>query len=263
MNTQRITRKYQLPVHEDRELLRSPVDASAAPRPAQEAAEFTRLDPWRVLRIQGEIVEGFEGLSTIGPAVSIFGSARLREENPYYLKARETARALAAEGLAVISGGGPGIMEAANQGAFGQHGLSVGCNVELPHEQAPNPYQDVSLTFRYFFVRKLMFVKYSVGFVIFPGGFGTLDELFETLTLIQTKKTKPLPVLLFGREFWQKLINFDFLVEEGVISPEDLNIFRFVETAEEAAAIVEEYYETVKRQWVDRRRSSPLPPEAA
>jgi uncharacterized protein (TIGR00730 family) len=232
------TRRYPARLNEDRELLRSPAETPvAAPAP-----DFTQLDPWRVLRIQGEIVEGFEGLSKIGPAVSIFGSARLREESPYYEKARETARGLAAAGLGVISGGGPGIMEAANQGAFGEEtpGLSVGCNIELPHEQAPNPHQDVSLTFRYFFVRKLMFVKYSVGFVIFPGGFGTLDELFEALTLSQTGKIEHFPILLCDRAYYGPLLDWvkGTLLPGGCVSPGDLDLIQIVDEPSEIVEIV-------------------------
>ncbi len=237
MSPERVTKRYAIPLHEDRELLRSPVDGAPG-KPA--AADFTRLDPWRVLRIQGEVVEGFEGLSGIGPAVSIFGSARLPESSPYYGKARETARALAAAGLSVISGGGPGIMQAANQGAFGDDtaGLSVGCNIELPHEQAPNPYQDLCLTFRYFFVRKLMFVKYSVGFVIFPGGFGTLDELFEALTLSQTGKIEHFPIVLCDRAFFGPLLEWikGTLLAGGFIGAGDLDLFQIVD---EPAEIVE------------------------
>ncbi len=158
----------------------------------------------------------------------------------------------------VITGGGPGIMEAANRGARDVGAKTMGLNIVLPHEQAPNPYitPELCFQFHYFSIRKMHFLMRAQALIAFPGGFGTLDELFETLTLIQTKKIKPLPVLLFGREFWQKLINFEFLVEEGVISPEDLDIFKFVETAEEAAEIVEKYFASVKAAWVDRRGRS-------
>src|SRR6266550_9461903 len=149
--------------------------------------EFTHTDTWRVFRIMGEFVEGFDELATLTRSVSIFGSARVQPNHPEYNAARETAGLLAREGFGVITGGGPGIMEAANRGAFEAGGLSIGCNIELPFEQRPNPYQTRSLKFKYFFVRKMMFVKYSLGFIIFPGGFGTLDELFEALTLIQTR----------------------------------------------------------------------------
>lgn len=239
MDSKRVTKRYTIPTHEDRELLRSPVDAAPA-RPA--AAAFTQLDPWRVLRIQGEVVEGFEGLSGVGPAVSLFGSARLKEGSPYYVKATETARALSAAGLSVISGGGPGIMEAANRGAFGDGtpGLSIGCNIELPHEQAPNPYQDVCLTFRYFFVRKLMFVKYSVGYVIFPGGFGTLDELFEALTLSQTGKIEHFPIVLCDRAYFGPLVDWfkGTLLAQGTIGAGDLDLFQVLDEPAEIAELV-------------------------
>jgi uncharacterized protein (TIGR00730 family) len=209
-------------VNEDRELFRT--------RVAREE-DFTTKDPWRVFRIQGEIVEGFDALHKIGPAVAIFGSARLGAGSPYYVKAVETSRRLAEAGFAVITGGGPGIMEAANQGAFAAKGVSVGCNIELPLEQAPNPYQTISLDFRYFFVRKLMFVKYSVGFVIFPGGFGTLDELFESLTLSQTAKIEHFPIVLCGTSYWSPLVDWfrNTLVGEGCIGPADMNLFSLVD----------------------------------
>src|SRR5213594_2457906 len=165
--------------------------------------EFTHTDTWRVFRIMGEFVEGFDELATLTRGISIFGSARSKPENPDYQAAQETAALLGKEGFAVITGGGPGIMEAANRGAFEVGGVSIGCNIELPFEQKPNPYQTRSLTFKYFFVRKMMFVKYSLGFVIFPGGFGTLDELFESLTLIQTHKIGNFPVILMGSDYWR------------------------------------------------------------
>jgi uncharacterized protein (TIGR00730 family) len=163
---------------------------------------FLDSDPWRSLRILAEFVEGFDALAAVGKAVTIFGSARVHEGDPYYAKARELAGLLAKEGFAVITGGGPGIMEAANRGCHEAGGLSIGCNIELPHEQASNPYVDLGVEFRYFFARKVMFVKYADGFAIFPGGFGTLDELFESLTLIQTGKIRHFPVVLIGTEYW-------------------------------------------------------------
>lgn len=194
-------------------------------------------------------------------------SRRVLAKSHYYNEARKLGALLSKvyhqasnRNLVVITGGGPGIMEAANRGARDIGAKTMGLNIVLPHEQAPNPYitPELCFQFHYFSIRKMHFLMRAQALIAFPGGFGTLDELFETLTLIQTKKIKPLPVLLFGREFWQKLINFDFLVEEGVISPEDLEIFKFVETAEEAVAIVEKHYAIGKMHWVDRRRRPPL-----
>jgi uncharacterized protein (TIGR00730 family) len=193
---------------------------------------------------------------------------RILEKSRYYDEARKLGGLLSkihhpgsGRNLVVITGGGPGIMEAANRGACDVGAKTMGLNIVLPHEQAPNAYitPELCFQFHYFSIRKMHFLMRAQALIAFPGGFGTLDELFETLTLIQTKKIKPLPVLLFGREFWQKLINFEFMVAEGVISPEDLHIFRFVETAEEAAAIVEQHYEQVKWQWIDRRRPLATP----
>jgi uncharacterized protein (TIGR00730 family) len=164
-------------------------------------AEFTRTDPWRVLRIQSEIVEGFDTLADIGPAVTIFGSARVREDDPDYQECVKLAKGLAEQGFAIITGGGPGIMEAANRGAVGGGGQSVGCNIELPLEQQMNTYVRIPINFRYFFVRKTMFVKYAEAFVIFPGGFGTMDELFEALTLVQTGKLRNFPIILYDTEY--------------------------------------------------------------
>jgi uncharacterized protein (TIGR00730 family) len=168
--------------------------------------EFTHTDTWRVFRIMGEFVEGFDELASLTRGISIFGSARTQADHPDYRAAQETAALLAKEGFAVITGGGPGIMEAANRGAFEAGGLSIGCNIELPFEQRPNQYQTRSLRFKYFFVRKMMFVKYSLGFVIFPGGFGTFDELFEALTLIQTKKIRDFPVVAGSASYVDWLI---------------------------------------------------------
>src|SRR5919112_126779 len=170
------------------------------------ADEFTHTDTWRVFRIMGEFVEGFDDLATVTRGVAIFGSARTPVDSPFYAAAQETAGLLARAGYTVITGGGPGIMEAANRGAFEAHGTSIGCNIELPFEQSPNPYQTRSLRFKYFFVRKTMFVKYSTAFIIFPGGFGTLDEMFEALTLIQTRKIKNFPVVLVGSAYWSCLV---------------------------------------------------------
>ncbi len=204
--------------------------------------DFTDQDPWRVLRIQGEFVEGFDALSKVGPCAAIFGSARTRPGDPYYTKAVETARILVQSGLGVITGGGPGIMEAANKGAQEGGGLSIGCNIELPFEQKPNPYQNISLSFRYFFVRKMMFVKYSIAFVIFPGGFGTLDELTESLTLAQTGKIEHFPVVLFGKEYWKGFRDWleDTVAAEGKINKKDMDLFRLFDDPEEAARWVVE-----------------------
>jgi len=205
-----------------------------SPRPD----EFTHTDPWRVLRIMGEFVEGFDELASLNRGISIFGSARSKPDAPDYKAAEETAALLVAEGFAVITGGGPGVMEAANKGAFEAGGLSVGCNIELPFEQRPNAYQTKSLTFKYFFVRKMMFVKYSLGFIIFPGGFGTFDELFEALTLIQTKKIRNFPIILFGSSYWNGLLKWlhDVVMAEGKISDID---FRMIQIADSPAEVVE------------------------
>jgi len=202
--------------------------------------EFTRTDTWRVFRIMGEFVEGFDELATLTRGISIFGSARSLPADPDYKAAQETAALLAHEGFAVITGGGPGIMEAANRGAFEAGGLSIGCNIELPFEQRPNAYQTRSLKFRYFFVRKMMFVKYSLGFIIFPGGFGTLDELFEALTLIQTHKIRDFPVVLFGSRYWDGLLSWirDFAMKEGKISEQDLRLLHITDSPAEVVQLV-------------------------
>jgi uncharacterized protein (TIGR00730 family) len=202
--------------------------------------EFTHTDPWRVFRIMGEFVEGFDELATLDRGISIFGSARSKPDDPDYLAAQETAALLVAQGFAVITGGGPGIMEAANKGAFEAGGLSIGCNIELPFEQRPNPYQTKSVTFKYFFVRKMMFVKYSLGFIIFPGGFGTLDELFEALTLIQTKKIRNFPVILFGSRYWGGMLNWlhDVAMTEDKISEVDYRMFHVTDSPAEVVEIV-------------------------
>ncbi len=202
--------------------------------------DFTSKDPWRVLRILGEFIDGFDTLSKIGPGVSVFGSARLGEDSRYYKAARESSKIMAEAGLSIISGGGPAIMEAANRGACDAGGVSVGLNIELPQEQTPNGYQNISLDHRYFFVRKMMFVKYSIGFLIFPGGFGTIDELFEALTLIQTGKIENFPVVLFGSDYWKGLLEWikGRMLEEGCISRQDIELFSLTDDAREAANIV-------------------------
>ena len=221
---------FQKKLSNDHELLRTQSHVSG----------FTDTDPWRVLRIQGEFVEGFEALSRIGPGVCIFGSARFDEKSPYYESARRASRALTEKGLVVITGGGPGIMEAGNRGAAEAGGLSVGLNIDLPTEQVPNPYQNFSLEFRYFFVRKMMFVKYSIGYVIFPGGFGTLDEMFEALTLSQTGKIFHFPVVLFGWEYWGGLIDWikERMLREGCVNSGDIDLFKVTDDPDEAANII-------------------------
>jgi uncharacterized protein (TIGR00730 family) len=209
------------------------------------ASDFTHSDPWRVLRIMGEFVQGFDTLADVGKAVTIFGSARVTEDDPMYAAARDLAARLAKEGFAIITGGGPGIMEAANRGAVDVDGQSIGCNIELPFEQGMNQYVDIAVNFRYFFVRKTMFVKYTEAFVIFPGGFGTLDELFEALTLIQTGKIHNFPVVLFGSSYWQGLLEWikDTLLAEGKVSPDDLELLAVTDSAEEACRIIVECYD--------------------
>jgi uncharacterized protein (TIGR00730 family) len=201
-------------------------------------------ETWRVFRIQSELVEGFETLHELGPAVTIFGSARLSEGNKYYDDTVKLATILADDGFSIITGGGPGIMEGANRGAKKGKAPSVGLNIELPMEQSPNTHQDISLSFRYFFIRKLMFVKYAIAFIIFPGGFGTMDELFEALTLVQTKKIKSFPVILYGSKYWKGLIDWmkNSLVPEGTISREDFALFSIVDTPEEVRFLINEHF---------------------
>jgi len=206
--------------------------------------DFPQQDTWRMFRIMAEFVDGFETLTTCTPAVSIFGSARVLPDHADYQKAEVIARQLAREGFAIITGGGPGVMEAANKGAFEAGGRSVGLNIELPMEQSPNPYANIKVSFRYFFVRKVMFVKYASGFVILPGGFGTLDELFEAITLIQTGKIRPFPVVLVGRDYWSGLVSWirNVTMQDEKISAQDLAILRVVDTADEAVAVINEFY---------------------
>jgi uncharacterized protein (TIGR00730 family) len=208
------------------------------------ADEFTRSDPWRVMRIQSEFIEGFDKLAGIGPAVTVFGSARTQPDDPQYAAAEKMGALLAKKKFAVITGAGPGIMEAANKGAKEAGGRSVGCNIELPFEQGSNPYVDTVVNFRYFFVRKTMFIKYSVGFVIFPGGFGTLDELFEAVTLIQTGKISQFPVILFGRHYWAGLVRWlqTRVQLEKKISPGDLDRLVLTDDPAEAAELVTKAY---------------------
>lgn len=209
-------------------------------------AEIKTHDSWSVFKIMSEIVDGYEKLSKIGPCVTIFGSARVSSNSKYYKLAEETAYLLTKKGFGIISGGGPGIMEAANKGAHFAGGKSVGLNIELPHEQSSNPFIDPDklLTFDYFFVRKLMFMKYSQGYIVLPGGFGTLDEFFEAVTLIQTHKLVRFPIVMVGKEYWRGLIEWiqDTLLENGAIDSKDLDIFTIVDDPSEAVKVVEEYY---------------------
>jgi len=222
--------------------------------------DFTVTDPWRVLRIMSEFVYGFDALAHVPPCVTIFGSARTPPDDPSYAAAVETARLLAKAGFGIITGGGPGIMEAANKGAQEGGNLSIGCNIELPFEQPPNPYLDISLDFRYFFVRKTMFVKYSNAFIIFPGGFGTMDELFEALTLIQTKKVSNFPVILYGSKYWEGLLNWIrvTMLEEEKVSGDDVALLRISDDPQEICDIVCDAYREnhhVEKQNPNREKS--------
>jgi uncharacterized protein (TIGR00730 family) len=206
-------------------------------------------DSWAIFKIMSEFVEGYERMSKIGPCISIFGSARTKPENKYYQLGVEVAQKLAQAGYGIITGGGPGIMEAGNKGAQEGKGRSVGLNIDLPFEQNHNPYidQEHNLEFDYFFVRKVIFVKYAQGFVILPGGLGTLDELFEALTLIQTKKINKRPVVLIGHSYWDGLIEWikeQMLEQEANVSPEDMNLFKIVDTADEAVKYIEDFYKS-------------------
>jgi uncharacterized protein (TIGR00730 family) len=229
---------------EDEQLLESPPPQ----RPEQ---LFLKSDSWRVLRIMGEFVWGFDNLADVSDGVTIFGSARTAPGDVHYGQAVETARLLAEAGIPVITGGGPGIMEAANKGALDGGGLSVGCNIELPFEQGSNAYLSRSLNFKFFFVRKTMFVKYATAFIVFPGGYGTLDELFEALTLIQTGKVKHFPVILFGSAYWAGLVEWltRTVAEQRKINPTDLLLFRVTDDPEEAARLV-----------IEARREKPADP---
>jgi len=237
-------RDYAEPITEDEKLLQTP--------PAGES--FTKSDPWRVMRITSEFVEGFDTLASVEKGVTIFGSARISPEDPHYAQAQEVARLLAEAGFAIITGAGPGIMEAANKGARLGGGRSIGCNIELPFEQGANPYVDTLVQFRYFFVRKTMFIKYSVAFIIFPGGFGTLDELFEAVTLIQTGKIYQFPVILFGRHYWAGLIRWlqSRVLAERKISAGDIDLMVLTDDPAEAAATVIRAYASQTRV-VERR----------
>lgn len=201
-------------------------------------------DPWRVFRIMAEFVDGFDVLSKIGPAVTIFGSARLKSSSPIYKAAEKTSYLLAKKGYAVITGGGPGIMEAGNKGAKEAGGQSVGLNIDLPFEQVPNPYATTMLSFHYFFCRKVMFLKYAMAFVIFPGGYGTLDEFTESIALIQTKRMEGFPVILYGSKYWEGFIDWirDMVLKHDCIEADDMKIFQIVNRPEDVVAVIEKFY---------------------
>lgn len=209
--------------------------------------EIKTYDSWQIFKIMSEFVEGFEKMARIGPCVSIFGSARTKPDNSFYKIAEDIAQLLIKRGFGVITGGGPGIMEAANKGAKLSDGKSVGLNIRLPYEQAPNIYidHDKLIEFDFFFVRKVMFMKYAQGYIVLPGGFGTLDELFEAITLIQTQKLVHFPIILISSEYWNGLVDWikDKLITERNISPADLDIFKVVDTAEEAVVVIDKFYE--------------------
>lgn len=208
-----------------------------------EINQLEKHDSWRLFRIIGEFVEGFDVLPQYLPAVTVYGSAQHQEGTPYYEMARKLGEALAEAGFTVITGGGPGLMESANRGAFESGGRTIGLNIELPIDQKPNPFLTRGLSFRYFFVRKVMLVKYATAFILLPGGFGTLDEFFETLTLIQTRKIKPFPVVLLGKVFWQGLVTWmqERMLAEALISPEDLELFHVTDDIADAVAHVQRY----------------------
>lgn len=217
-----------------------------ADRIARGAAEsHLSRESWRIFQIMAEFVEGFEKMCVVRPSISIFGSARTPADDPWYQKTEQTARLLSDAGFSVVSGGGPGIMEAANKGAHAGRSPSVGVNIELPKEQNPNEYQDISLNFKHFFARKVMFVKYASAYVVFPGGFGTLDELAEILTLVQTGKTRRIPIILVGQSFWGGLLDWfrEILVTEGTISASDMNLLQVCEEPEEIVSAIFRHYE--------------------
>ena len=208
---------------------------------------FIREDPWRIFRIMAEFVDSFQTMSTVGPAVTIFGSARTKPDDKYYHAAQEVAKLLSKNGLAVITGGGPGIMEAANKGAMHAGGKSVGLNIELPHEQSGNRFANVPIHFHYFFARKVSFVKYSMGFIFMPGGFGTLDEFFEVITLVQTQRIPKFPLILFGKEHWKGLLAWikSRLEKDELISPADLDLIALTDDPQEAVELILDYQRTV------------------
>ena len=224
---------------------------------------FLDTDPWRALRILSEFVEGFDAMAEVGPAASVFGSARTKRDDPYYAMARDLGRKLAEAGYSVITGGGPGIMEAANRGCQEGGQLSIGCNIELPMEQGLNPYVDLGIEFRYFFARKVMFVKYADAFVIFPGGYGTLDELFEALTLIETRKVQDFPVILMGSDYWSGMVDWirGTLLAHAAISKEDVDLLRLTDDTAEAVRIIQAYART-HRDEADETETQTKPIEA-
>jgi len=224
-------------------------------RPYADTA-FLETDAWRALRIMGEFIDGFDALARLGPAVSIFGSARTAPTDPMYEQARLLAFKLAESGLTIITGGGPGIMEAANRGARDAKGVSVGLGIELPHEQGINPHVDVAVDFRYFFVRKTMFVKYAQSFVIFPGGFGTLDELFESVTLVQTGKIEHFPTILFGSSYWNGLLDWlrATVAAEGKVDPRDMELLRVSDDVDEVVEIILAAWHADQRDQAGRDR---------
>ena len=236
---------------DDEILLRSP----------QPEDDYKTSDSWRVFRIMGEFVGGFDSMATVTRGVSIFGSARTLEDDEDYLAARETAYLLGSAGFEIITGGGPGIMEAANRGAFDAGAVSIGCNIELPMEQEPNRYQNRSQTYKYFFVRKTMFIKYSNAYIIFPGGFGTMDELFEALTLIQTRKIRNFPVVLFGSQYWRGLLAWltTTMLNEKMINPEDLGLIHLTDSPKDAV----DFIVATCAAGVDNGKSAPASPESA
>lgn len=253
------------PVTEDERMLRRPTQPLISPKEAppqeqmqeeQHAREralhfdFTLTDPWRVFRIMSEFVEGFDAMAHLPPSVAIFGSARLKPGEPAYVAAEETARLLAEAGFGIITGGGPGIMEAANKGAIKGGNTSVGCNIELPFEQKPNNYLDISLDFSYFFVRKTMFIKYAEAFIIFPGGFGTMDELFEALTLIQTRKISHFPVILYDSKFWSGMVQWirEAMLPRGTVNEDDITLLHLSDDPREICRIVTESYQESYQQ---------------
>jgi uncharacterized protein (TIGR00730 family) len=205
--------------------------------------DFKLGESWRLFRILGEFVEGVESLHDLGPAVSIFGSARIAPEDPYYQKAEQIAALFAKNGFSVITGGGPGIMEAANKGAAGAGGRSVGLNIKLPFEEAPNPYANLSINFKYFFIRKVMFIKYASAYIVLPGGFGTMDEVFEVLTLIQTQRIKPFPVILVGSDYWSGLLEWIAarLRDTKMICDRDIDIVQVIDDPEQVVAMVKRF----------------------